>query len=117
MVRIVASILTKNRDFCVDHKGLKIFSSEVTGSDIQSFKGETKLQVPFKKLMDLFYDMANYGRWVHQLAELDVISKRRYQLCLAKDYHYSVAVTKKRDYYAYWTCSGRAELYTHNPDW
>jgi hypothetical protein len=71
----VASILKKNWDFRVEHKGVKIFSSKVIGSDIHSFKGETELSVTFKKLISLFHDMPNYNRWVHQLAEMEVLEK------------------------------------------
>jgi hypothetical protein len=71
----VATILTRNWDFRVEHKGIRIYSSKVTGSDIHSFKGEAELQVPFKKLISLFHDMTNYGRWVHQLAEMEVLEK------------------------------------------
>ncbi len=39
------------------------------------FKGEIELKVSLKKLLSLFYDMANFHRWVHQLAEMEVLEK------------------------------------------
>jgi len=71
----VSSILEKNWDFRVEHKGVRIYSSRVNGSDIHSFKGETELPVSFKRLISLFHDMASYSRWVHKLAEMEVLEK------------------------------------------
>ncbi len=71
----VASILNGNWEFRVEHKGIRIYSSKVSGSDIYGFKGEIELQVSLKKLISIFYDMGNFSRWVHQLAEMDVLEK------------------------------------------
>jgi len=64
-----------NWQFRVEHKGIKIFSSRVIGSDIHGFKGEAEFQVSLKKLISLFYDMASYNRWVHQLADMHILDK------------------------------------------
>jgi START domain len=61
--------------FRVEHKGIKIFSSKVSGSDIHSFKGETEMPVSLKKLISLFHDTGSYNRWVHQLADMDILEK------------------------------------------
>lgn len=71
----VELVLHGNWQFRIEHKGIKIFSSKVNGSDIYSFKGETQMQVSLKKLISLFHDMANYNRWVHQLADMNVLEK------------------------------------------
>lgn len=71
----VTSALEREWEFRVEHKGVSIYSSQVSGSDIHSFKGVTVLPVPFKKVISLFHDMANYRRWVHKLAEMDVLEK------------------------------------------
>ncbi|MCX6179107.1 MAG: START domain-containing protein [Chlorobiales bacterium] len=71
----VALILHRNWKFRVEHKGIKIFSSTVDGSDMHSFKGEAEMQVSLKKLISLFHDMSGYRRWVHQLADMDVLDK------------------------------------------
>jgi len=71
----VGSILHGNWAFRVEHKGIKIFSSKMRGSDIHGFKGETELQVSMKRLISLFHDMASYNRWVHQLADMHVLEK------------------------------------------
>lgn len=71
----VISIMNGKWEFRVEHKGIKIFSSRVSGSEILGFKGEIELQVSLKKLLSLFYDMANFNRWVHQLAEMEVLEK------------------------------------------
>ncbi|MCF8382889.1 MAG: START domain-containing protein [Chlorobium sp.] len=71
----VQSALQANWDFRVEHKGIRIFSSKVKNSDVLGFKGETEFPVTFRKLISLFYDTANYHRWVHQLAGMDVLEK------------------------------------------
>ena len=71
----VASVLEGSWQFRVEHKGIKIFSSTVSGSDIQGFKGEAEITVSMRKLVSLFHDMASYNRWVHQLADIDVLEK------------------------------------------
>ncbi len=71
----VISIMNGKWEFRVEHKGIKIFSSKVSGSEIFGFKGEIELQVSLKKLLSLFYDMANFNRWVHKLAEMEVLEK------------------------------------------
>ncbi|KUL31552.1 START domain-containing protein [Chlorobium limicola] len=71
----VQSALRASWEFRVEHKGIRIFSSKVKNSDVLGFKGETELPVTFKKLISLFYDTENYHRWVHQLAEMDVLEK------------------------------------------
>jgi hypothetical protein len=71
----VVSILQRDWEFRVEHKGIRVFSSKVIDSDIQSFKGEVELPVSFRKVISLFHDMGNYGRWVHQLAEMEVLEK------------------------------------------
>ena len=70
-----ALILERNWEFRVEHKGIKIYSARVSGSDILSFKGEVELQVSLKRLLSLFHDIANYQRWVHQLALVEVLDK------------------------------------------
>ncbi len=72
----VESILHGAWEFRVEHKGIKTFSSKVKGSSIHGFKGETELQVSIKKLISIFHDMGNYSRWVHQLADMDVLEKK-----------------------------------------
>ncbi|NTV93703.1 MAG: START domain-containing protein [Chlorobiaceae bacterium] len=72
----VQSALNVNWEFRVEHKGIRIFSSKVRGSDILGFKGETEFPVTFKKLISLFYDTASYHRWVHQLAGMDILEKK-----------------------------------------
>jgi len=71
----VASILGGKWDFRIEHKGIKIFSSRVSGSDIHGFKGELELKVSLKTLISLFNDMANYTRWVQHLAEMEILEK------------------------------------------
>jgi len=71
----VALILQRNWQFRVEHKGIKIYSSKVSGYDIHSFKGESEMKVPLKKLISLFHDMPSYSRWVHQLTSMDVLEK------------------------------------------
>ncbi|MEI8103071.1 MAG: START domain-containing protein [Chlorobium sp.] len=71
----VSSILDGNWEFRVEHKGIKVFSSLVSGSDIYGFKGEVELVVPLKKLLSLFNDMANYTRWVRNLAVMEVLEE------------------------------------------
>ncbi|MEI7696186.1 MAG: START domain-containing protein [Chlorobium sp.] len=69
----VASILDGKWEFRIEHKGIKVFSSLVTGSDIYGFKGEVELVVSLKRLLSLFNDMQNYTRWVRHLAAMDVL--------------------------------------------
>ena len=64
-----------NWKFRIEHKGIKIFSSKVNGSDIHGFKGVTEMQVSLKKLISLFHDMASYNRWVHQLVDMHILDK------------------------------------------
>ncbi|MEI8187285.1 MAG: START domain-containing protein [Chlorobiaceae bacterium] len=71
----VELILQGNWQFRVEHKGIKIFSSKVEGSDIHGFKGEAEMQVPLKKLISLFHDMPSYNRWVHQLEDMHILHK------------------------------------------
>ena len=71
----VELILHRDWAFRVEHKGIKIFSSRVSGSDIHGFKGEAEMPVSLKKMISLFHDMASYNRWVHQLADMDVLEK------------------------------------------
>ncbi|NTV06754.1 MAG: START domain-containing protein [Chlorobiaceae bacterium] len=71
----IALILHGEWAFRVEHKGIKIFSSKVSGSDIHSFKGETEMPVSLKKLISLFHDMGNYNRWVHQLSAMEILEK------------------------------------------
>jgi hypothetical protein len=71
----IAMILDGNWAFRVEHKGIKIYSSRVSGSDVCGFKGETEVSVSLKKLISLFHDMASYPRWVHQLADMDILEK------------------------------------------
>jgi hypothetical protein len=61
--------------FRIEHKGIKIYSSKVNGSDIHGFKGEAEMQVSLKKLISLFHDMPSYNRWVHQLVEMHILDK------------------------------------------
>ncbi len=74
----VVSMMNGKWEFRIEHKGIKIFSSKVSGSEILGFKGEIELQVSLKKLLSLFYDMANFNRWVHQLAEMEVLEKNEH---------------------------------------
>lgn len=69
----VASALEGNWEFRVDHKGIKIFSSKIRGSQVLGFKGETVFDASLRKLISLFHDFGNYGKWVHQLAEMEVL--------------------------------------------
>ncbi|NTU94025.1 MAG: START domain-containing protein [Chlorobiaceae bacterium] len=69
----VATALEGNWDFRVEHKGIRVFSSKVPGSPVLGFKGEAEFKVPFRKLVSLFHDFRSYGRWVHQLAEMEVL--------------------------------------------
>ncbi len=71
----VASILNGQWDFRIEHKGIKIFSSCISGSDIQGFKGEVELRVSLKKLISIFHDMQNYTRWVHHLTTMEILEK------------------------------------------
>jgi hypothetical protein len=71
----VVSILDGKWEFRIEHKGIKVFSSRVSGSDIHGFKGEVALNVSLRKLISLFNDMANYTRWVHHLAEMEILEK------------------------------------------
>ncbi|HHE31378.1 MAG TPA: hypothetical protein ENL07_01730, partial [Chlorobaculum parvum] len=61
--------------FRVDHKEIKVFSSNVAGSQVLGFKGEAEFDVPLRKLISLFHDFESYGRWVHQLSEMEVVHK------------------------------------------
>ncbi len=61
--------------FRIEHKGIKIYSSKVDGSDIQGFKGEAEVEVSLNKLISLFYDMRSYNRWVHQLVDMHILDK------------------------------------------
>jgi hypothetical protein len=69
----VAIALEGNWEFRVDHKAIKIFSSKINGSQVLGFKGETVFEAPLRKLISLFHDFGNYGRWVHQLSEMEVL--------------------------------------------
>ncbi len=71
----VTSILNGQWDFRIEHKGIKVFSSRISGSDIQGFKGEVELRVSLKKLISLFHDMPNYTRWVHHLTSMEILEK------------------------------------------
>jgi hypothetical protein len=71
----VASALEGNWEFRVDHKDIKIFSSKVSGSQVLGFKGETVFEASLRKLISLFHDFGSYGKWVHQLAEMEVLHK------------------------------------------
>ncbi len=71
----VELILHGDWAFRVEHKGIKIYSSKVSGSDIHSFKGEAEMPVSLRKLISLFNDMGSYNRWVHQLADIDILEK------------------------------------------
>lgn len=71
----VASALEGNWEFRVDHKEIKIFSSKISGSQVLGFKGETVFQASLRKLISLFHDFGNYGKWVHQLSEMEVLHK------------------------------------------
>jgi hypothetical protein len=69
----VATALEGNWEFRVDHKDIKIFSSKISGSQVLGFKGETVFEAPLRKLISLFHDFGSYRRWVHQLAEMEVL--------------------------------------------
>ena len=69
----VGLILQADWKFRIEHKGIKIYSSRVNGSDIHGFKGEAEIEVSLKKLISLFHDMPSYNRWVHHLVEMHVL--------------------------------------------
>jgi hypothetical protein len=69
----VANTLEGNWEFRVDHKSIKIYSSKIRGSQVLGFKGETVFEAPLKKLISLFHDFGSYGKWVHQLSEMQVL--------------------------------------------
>ncbi len=71
----VATALEGNWEFRVEHKGIRVFSSRVAGSEVLGFKGEALFGVSFRKLVSLFHDFGSYGRWVHQLAEMQVLER------------------------------------------
>ncbi|AAM72402.1 MAG TPA: hypothetical protein DEB17_08225 [Chlorobaculum sp.] len=71
----VASALEGNWEFRVDHKNIKIFSSKIRGSQVLGFKGEAVFEASLRKLISLFHDFGNYGKWVHQLSEMEVLHK------------------------------------------
>lgn len=71
----VASALEGNWEFRVEHKGIRVFSSKMAGSPVLGFKGEAEFKVPFRKLVSLFHDFGSYGRWVHQLSEMQVLDE------------------------------------------
>ncbi len=69
----VATALAGNWEFRVEHKGIRVYSSRIAGSSVLGFKGEAEFEVPFRKLVSLFHDFTSYRRWVHQLAEMEVL--------------------------------------------
>jgi hypothetical protein len=69
------SALKGNWEFRVEHKNIRVYSTKLNHSNVHGFKGETEFPVSFKKLISLFYDTGNYRRWVHQLAEMEVLDK------------------------------------------
>lgn len=69
----VAAALKGNWEFRVDHKEIKIFSSKISGSQVLGFKAEALFNASLRKLVSLFHDFDSYGRWVHQLAEMQVL--------------------------------------------
>jgi len=69
----VATALQGNWEFRVDHKAIKVYSSKIRGSEVLGFKGETEFDVSLRKLISLFHDFDSYGRWVHQLSEMQVL--------------------------------------------
>jgi hypothetical protein len=69
----VGSILQGDWKFRIEHKGIKIYSSKVNGSDIHGFKGEAEIEVSLKKLISLFHDMPSYNRWVHHLVDMQIL--------------------------------------------
>lgn len=69
------SILQADWEFRVEHKGIKIYSSRIEGSDVLGFKGEVTIPTTFRKLIALFHDTAGYLRWVHHLLEMEVLEK------------------------------------------
>jgi len=71
----VANALEGNWEFRVDHKDIKIFSSKIRGSQVLGFKGETVFEASLRKLISLFHDFGNYGKWVHQLSEMEVLHR------------------------------------------
>lgn len=71
----VQSILQANWAFRVEHKGIRIFSLKLNNSDILGFKGEAVFPVTFRRLISLFYDTDCYHRWLHRLAEVEVLEK------------------------------------------
>jgi len=70
----VATALEGNWEFRVDHKAIKVYSSKISGSQVLGFKGEAVFNASFRKLISLFHDFGSYGRWVHQLSEMQVLN-------------------------------------------
>lgn len=69
----VATALEGNWEFRVDHKAIKVYSSKISGSQVLGFKAEAIFEVSLRKLVSLFHDFDSYGRWVHQLSEMQVL--------------------------------------------
>jgi ribosome-associated toxin RatA of RatAB toxin-antitoxin module len=69
----VATALEGNWEFRIDHKAIKVYSSKISGSQVLGFKGEAVFNASFRKLISLFHDFESYGRWVHQLSEMQVL--------------------------------------------
>lgn len=69
----VATALEGNWEFRVEHKGIRVFSSKMSGSPVLGFKAEAEFEVSFRKLVSLFHDFGSYNRWVHQLSEMEVL--------------------------------------------
>jgi hypothetical protein len=71
----VESLRQGKWEFRVEHKNIRIYSSKMDNSSVLGFKGETEFPGSFKKLISLFHDTDNYRRWIHQLAEMEVLEK------------------------------------------
>jgi hypothetical protein len=71
----VATALEGNWEFRVEHKGIRVYSSKIAGSNVLGFKGEAEFEAPFRKLVSLFHDFGSYRRWVHQLSEIEVLNR------------------------------------------
>lgn len=76
----VATALQGNWEFRVDHKEIRVYSSKISGSQVLGFKAESEFSAPLRKLISLFHDFGSYGRWVHQLSEMQVLHRDEAEL-------------------------------------
>ncbi len=103
----VGSILQGDWKFRIEHKGIKIYSSKVNGSDIHGFKGEAEIEVSLKKLISLFHDMPSYNRWVHHLVDMQILDNSDPRVCCPSNYQNPLAASTERGNNAHRTHLGR----------